>query len=844
MLKFKTRDSLFILAVNKLPYMKRSIQLLSALTSLFVIGCSTVSYVPGPTSSTEKIVNTTSLSNTSEKETPITTISSEPAIIYDKNPNAAGLLSRKELLKKKVYKSIEEALVNSKDVYRLELSGAGIKRILTEDIGELYNLQELEIFNLYQNDIPKEIGKLKNLQYFNIQGFSYPVPLPNEVVNWKHLIKVQTYLNATEGNTFFVCENFLDPLMQVESIQEMRLSGTAIVRFPKNISNLANLEKLEVNSTENFTFNESLKSNKKLEKLYFSSNELAKLPENIGEIPNLKLLKVSYCKNLTTLPKSVINKFHNKELEIKLSGSGIDFPLPAPSYSYTRLVSSKPYSNAYKAEVYEMNPLSAKQLSFNDRLKKKKYTTLDEALKNPADVFRLELNGDVDVNGRLAEIGKLYNLQFLTIENLSAKELPKEIGKLKSLQHFELQTSVMNIPLPKEIQNWQEIEKIEITLNSKDGKLLPLDLLDAISILERLQGLSLDGESVNRLPLGLEKLQWLSSIKIKNTNDFSLPNNMADYMKLTSLKLQDMTIEELPVGLSETRYLQILDLYNVSGLTEMPDLLLKNELKHSLRITTSESSVTVPKLYSSQDKISPGDRIKVKHLDILYFEGDYTTAKEIWANIDQYTELELLNLPISFPKFTGGNLASLKSLKLTMDFNDKSDKIYADLGGFLNKTPNLEYLSSSEGYRAFPTDIYGLSKLKYIYLFMLKGHDKIVIPSKIESLSNLEELHVLVYHGTKTMDISTSLFSLTKLKKLVLMRNGAGGKTPVLDNFPEGIEQLINLEELVLNCIKTLPVGLEKLTKLKKVSIYNHTISADKIAWIKKQLPNTVFHFK
>jgi hypothetical protein len=94
------------------------------------------------------------------------------------------------------------------------------------------------------------------------------------------------------------------------------------------------------------------------------------------------------------------------------------------------------------------------------------------------------------------------------------------------------------------------------------------------------------------------------------------------------------------------------------------------------------------------------------------------------------------------------------------------------------------------------------------------------------------------------MDISTSLFSLTKLKKLVLMRNGAGGKTPLLDNFPEGIEQLINLEELVLNCIKTLPVGLEKLTKLKKVSIYNHTISADKIAWIKKQLPNTVFHFK
>jgi len=77
----------------------------------------------------------------------------------------------------------------------------------------------------------------------------------------------------------------------------------------------------------------------------------------------------------------------------------------------------------------------------------------------------------------------------------------------------------------------------------------------------------------------------------------------------------------------------------------------------------------------------------------------------------------------------------------------------------------------------------------------------------------------------------------------VLIRNGAGGKNPVLDNFPNGIEKLINLEVLSLNCIKTLPVGLEKLTNLKKVTIGEHTISAEKIAWIKKQLPNTEFIF-
>lgn len=839
MKKFKAFVGLLSLAVNKFHIMKKSIQLFSTLTSFFVIGCTSVSYVPGPSSSasSSEIVNTNTQSNTSEKETPNAVISSEPAIIYDKNPNSAGLLSKKELKEKTLYKSLSEALVDPSIVFRLELSNTGLERILTEDIGKLYNLQELTISDLYQDDIPKEIGKLKNLQYFKVTGFSYPVPLPKEVVNWDNLVKVETFLSATESNTFFVCENLLDELTQVKSIKEMELSGSAVVRLPKNMSNLVNLEKLEVKRTTNFTFDESLKSNKKLEKLHFSMNELAKLPENIGEIPNLKLLKVSYCENLTTLPQSVINKYHKQELEIKLSGSGISFPLPAPSFTYSRLTSPKPYSESYKATVYEMNTNAAKQLSFNDLQKKKKYKSLDEALKNPADVFRLELDGDAAVGGRLSEIGNLYNLQFLSIKNLSAKELPKEIGKLKSLQQFELQTAVMDIPLPKEIQNWKEIDEIEITLNSRDGKLLPVDLLDAIGKLEKLKGLTLIGESINRLPLGLEKLPWLSAITIKNTNDFSLPSNMEKYMKLTSLKLKDMTIKELPIGLSETRFLTNLNLYSVNGLTEIPDLLLKNELKHKLRITTSNSSVTVPKSFSSYHAMNEPKRENVKHLEITTLSGQLENDTKIWSILDEFTQLELLVLPMSFPEFRGGNLASLKSLNVT-DYDNKHLK---DLRGFLNKTPNLEYLSSTGGYVSFPTDIYHLSKLKYIHLFMTVGHDKIIIPNKVGSLKELEELHILINSGIVPMDIASELFSLAKLKKLVLLRNVAGGKNPVRDNFPDGIEVLINLEYLQLNCLKSLPAGLEKLTNLKKVHIFDHTIPAEKITWIKKQLPNTEF---
>ncbi len=76
----------------------------------------------------------------------------------------------------------------------------------------------------------------------------------------------------------------------------------------------------------------------------------------------------------------------------------------------------------------------------------KEYTSLDEALKNPEQVYSLNLQ-DKHVGTLPPEISRLTHLRYLKLRNNDLKELPIEIGELKELEMlFAGQNKLATLP--------------------------------------------------------------------------------------------------------------------------------------------------------------------------------------------------------------------------------------------------------------------------------------------------------------------------------------------------------------------------------------------------------------
>jgi len=68
----------------------------------------------------------------------------------------------------------------------------------------------------------------------------------------------------------------------------------------------------------------------------------------------------------------------------------------------------------------------------------KNFTNLEEALKNPNEVFRLDLSNQLLNNTQLEALTKFKNLRFLSLKNDHLKEVPKSISELTNLRVLDL----------------------------------------------------------------------------------------------------------------------------------------------------------------------------------------------------------------------------------------------------------------------------------------------------------------------------------------------------------------------------------------------------------------------
>jgi len=276
---------------------------------------------------------------------------------------------------------------------------------LPPEIGQLQNLQTLNLSLYSLTHLPPEIGQLQNLQTLNL-SLNELTHLPPEIGQLQNL--------QTLNLSLYSLTHLPPEIGQLQNLQTLNLSLSSLTHLPPEIGQLQNLQTLNL----------------------MSLSRLTHLPPEIGQLQNLQTLKVdgdgTSGSSLAHLPPEIGQLQNLQTLRIH----------------WIRLTHLPP-------EIGQLQNLQTLDLSMNN------LTHL------PPEIGQLQNLQTLDLNrNRLThlppEIGQLQNLQTLELyHNRELAHLPVEIGQIKQLTWLGLSTTackdlspLANHPNPKLRIKW------------------------------------------------------------------------------------------------------------------------------------------------------------------------------------------------------------------------------------------------------------------------------------------------------------------------------------------------------------------------------------------------------
>ena len=172
------------------------------------------------------------------------------------------------------FSRLPESIGELRELQSLNLSVTGISE-LPESIGELRGLRSLNLSDTRISELPESIGELRELQYL--------------------------WLNGTG------ISELPESIGKLRKLQNLDLSGTGISELPESIGELRELQELWLNGTGISELPESIGKLRKLQNLDLSGTGISELPESIGELKELQTLDLSNTKLVELPPKFVLN---------------------------------------------------------------------------------------------------------------------------------------------------------------------------------------------------------------------------------------------------------------------------------------------------------------------------------------------------------------------------------------------------------------------------------------------------------------------------------------------------------------------------------------------------------
>lgn len=178
------------------------------------------------------------------------------------------------------------------------------------------------------------------------------------------------------------------------------------------------------------------------------------------------------------------------------------------------------------------------QISIDSTQIKREYSNLNEALKNPEKVYRLNLSNQ-NIELPKETWSKFINLEYLSFKNDHLKEIPKEIALLKNLKVLDLSgNDFKTLPL-----SFSELSNLEELFLNDEKNMILYDNIEIISLLPHLRVLHLENDNLSNLPKNIFKLTNLESLFLNHNNFKQIPKGINGLDHLQYLDLNDNKIK-------------------------------------------------------------------------------------------------------------------------------------------------------------------------------------------------------------------------------------------------------------------------------------------------------------
>ncbi len=215
---------------------------------------------------------------------------------------------------------------------------------LPDEIGDMFSLTSLVLWDAEMTSIPPTIGLLQNLELFHIHITKNLFTLPEEIgyllslrvlkvngYNIKSLPYSIGYLQSLEELDLSHASSLSeipDSIGNLTNLIKVDLSHSSVKALPPSIGQLQNLQELKLRATDNIRkFPNEIGNLSSLIKLDLCWSKVEELPPSIGRLQNLEELHLRGTKYLSKLPEAIGDLTSITKLDI--TGSlveGIQFP--------------------------------------------------------------------------------------------------------------------------------------------------------------------------------------------------------------------------------------------------------------------------------------------------------------------------------------------------------------------------------------------------------------------------------------------------------------------------------------------------------------------------------------
>lgn len=367
------------------------------------------------------------------------------------------------------------ALKALKYLESLVISCSGLSKFSSEIPKYYKNLKVIRFDGNFLDEIPENIGELKNLELLDVSGQDAGhriTRIPNSICQLKKLREFY-YSFGNLTNTL------PDSIGNLTDLKIFDIFGCSLESLPESFGNLKSLKRFWVSEIRS-NIPESFCNLENLEDFSMTmySSHMTNLPASFGKLKRLKTLTLRGASDILTLPDS----FGDLDSLQTLIWSGSIKKLPDS------------FGNLKNIGIIEIQgELGTLPESFSN-LK----TLKDLIIGSPQKHSNFTLPDNFD---------GLTSLDELRLEHVTTPKLPISIGNLKSLISLEIFDCGLET-VPASIVNLQSLKKLKLIMNNLTS--IPSD----IGKLQNLELLNVSTNKLDSLPASVRDLNHLYNLDI------------------------------------------------------------------------------------------------------------------------------------------------------------------------------------------------------------------------------------------------------------------------------------------------------------------------------------------